>query len=102
MAGRDTFADEILAILGEATASGSYQKTDILASGEAVTYTFSQAVGIGSQAAEQGYIKHFAQKPPNWALLQHPFHLTRLCRLAIDHQSPLPEILPSNKASENP
>mgnify|MGYP000934430280 CR=1 FL=1 len=96
MAGRDTFADEIIAILGEATASGSFHKTVVLASGESVTYTFSQAVGMGSQAAEQGYIKHFAQKPPDWALLQHPYHLTRLCRLAIDHKSPIPEKLPSN------
>lgn len=96
MTGRDTFADDILAILGEITGSGSFKKTVVLASGESVFYTFSQAVGMGSQAAEQSYIKHFAQKPPDWALLQHPYHLTRLCRLAIDHQSPLPEKLPSN------
>lgn len=102
MPGRNTFADDILAILGEATAPGSFKKTVVLASGESVTYTFSQAVGTGSQAAEQGYMKHFAQQPPDWVLLQHPYHLARLCRLAIDHKSPLPEKLPSNNASENP
>lgn len=101
MVERDTFADDILAILGEVTVPGSFQKTVVLASGESVTYTFSQAVGIGSQAAEQGYLKHFVKKPPNWALLQHPYHLTRLCRLAIDHKSPLPEKLQPYKASEN-
>jgi hypothetical protein len=96
MAGRNTFADDILAILGEATAPGSFQKSVVLASGESVTYTFSQAVGMGSKVAEHSYIKHFAQKPPDWTLLLHPYHLTRLCSLAIDHQSPLPEKLPSN------
>lgn len=100
MDGHVDFADAILTILGQATASGNFHKTVEMASGKTVTYTFSQAVGIGSQASERSYIDQFKQPPPDWALIQHPYHLTSLCRLAIDRNTPLPEKYPTNNTTE--
>lgn len=94
----DMFENEICRLLGEEaelirakkTGSGSFEKTVLTENGDTVTWRFPLASGFRQLSAFRQYCQRFEAEPPDWLDRRPPFHMSRLCELAIIHDRPLP------------
>ncbi len=80
----------ILEILSKKPATGMFTKIVELGNNEKVTYRFSWVVGMHLNHVSRMYKDHFGSALPDWVNLQHPRHMVKLCQLALDTSSPLP------------
>ena len=80
-------------ILSCKTGSGVFTKTVDLAIAEKVSYGFSQVTGLYSSFVCREYVSDFRVAPPIWVRTQHPYHVTHLCKLALESKISLPDAL---------
>ena len=78
--------DEILGNPG----TGSSTQERILPSGRKITHHCSWSTGMGWLHSLKNYESNFGDAP-SWLIYFHPVHRIRLCTLAIDFNSPIPE-----------
>lgn len=90
----EAYAQELLDIFEEAIGAGGFKREVTLPSGEVVTHSFWLAVGWGSSFYQSEYVAHFQRDLPAWAMLQHPYHISCMCRLSAKYCKPLPEEAP--------
>ena len=93
------FQQKIREIVSELTQTGPFKKVVATESGDTVIYRVSLASGWGSDFRAGEYQRHFGKGLPKWAQLRHPYHIMRLCTLAITHNRPLPNQNPLNSSS---
>jgi hypothetical protein len=88
------FSAAILEELNISAGGGSFSREVTLSSGEKIVQRLSQATGYASMAAAGKYRLHFRRPLPSWIQLEHPYHLSVLCRLAIERNEFLPDDRP--------
>jgi hypothetical protein len=93
--------DEIIKIISQVTATGSFSQTVTRTDGQLITYRFAWAVGMGSLHYKSQYRKHFAEEEPAWVLLEHPYHQFRLYKESVIANLPLPDRCPNFLRSES-
>jgi len=87
----ESYPDEqIIKIISQVTATGNFSQTVTRTDGQAITYRFAWAVGMGSLHYKAQYRKHFGEEEPSWALLEHPYHQFRLYKESVVANLPLP------------
>ena len=77
---------------GENMSGGSFKETLILANNQKITFEFPLATGLAWNASMSSYQVRFGLLP-DWVLSLHPSHRTRLCKLCIDIDQVLPNII---------
>jgi hypothetical protein len=77
---------------GVTLSGGSFKETVILASKQQITFEFSLAVGWAWNASRSSYKVRFGILP-DWVLLLHPIHRVTLCKLSIDIDQELPDVI---------
>ena len=93
---RPSYPDaEIIKIISQDTATGSFTRTVTRTDGQLITYRFAWAVGMGSLHYKSQYRKHFAEEEPAWVLLEHPYHQFRLYKESVIANLPLPDRCPN-------
>ncbi len=90
----EAYAQELLDIFEDPIGWGGFKREVALPSGEVVTHRFSLAVGWGSSFRQSEYVAYFQRDFPAWAMLQHPYHISCMCRLSAKYGKPLPEEAP--------
>jgi len=85
----EDFLKTIEQLLGNA-GSGSFTEECLLPSGLKVTHRLSLAVGFGSLHELQQYRSKFGE-PPDWLRFCHPYHRSKLCRMARETNIRLPK-----------
>ena len=96
-----SYPDErIIKIISQVTATGNFSQTVTRTDGQAITYRFAWAVGMGSLHYKAQYRKHFGEEEPSWALLEHPYHQFRLYKESVVADLPLPERCPNFPRSD--
>jgi hypothetical protein len=87
--------EQIIKIISQVTTTGNFSQTVTRTDGQAITYRFAWAVGIGSLHYKGQYRKHFGEEEPSWALLEHPYHQFRLYKESVVANLPLPGRCPN-------
>jgi hypothetical protein len=95
------FEAKIRDVLAIPAGGGQYKKVVTHESGEVETHTCCWAEGIESIYYGGAYKKYFGLPLPKWVQDCHPKRLSRLCKLSIAHDIPLPNRSPqSNSESQ--
>jgi len=95
------FEAKICDVLATPEGGGQYKKIVTHESGVVETHTCCWAEGIESIYYEGAYKKYFGMPLPKWVQNSHPKRISRLSRLSIDHDIPLPNRIPqSNSESQ--
>jgi hypothetical protein len=97
---RDQFDHELAEILNEETGSGNFLRKGYGPGGIECVHHFSLAVGFGSLMWISKYRKRFRVEVPEWTELANPYHVARMCRLAVEHRRRLPKVRPELPSSE--
>ena len=71
---------------------GSFKETVIFASKRQITFEFPLASGWAWNASKSSYQVRF-DTLPDWVLSLHPSHRTTLCKLSIDIDQELPDVI---------
>jgi hypothetical protein len=71
---------------------GSFKETVIFASKRQITFEFPLASGWAWNASKSSYQVRFGALP-DWVLSLHPSHRTTLCKLSIDIDQELPDVI---------
>ena len=71
---------------------GSFKETVIFASKRQITFEFPLASGWAWNASKSSYQVRFGALP-DWVLSLHPSHRTTLCKLSIDTDQELPDVI---------
>ena len=78
--------------VGVTLSGGSFKETVIFASKQQITIEFPLAVGLAWNASMSLYKVRFGLLP-GWVLLLHPIHRVTLCKLSIDNDQELPNVI---------
>ena len=71
---------------------GNFKETVIYASKRQITFEFPLALGWAWNASKSSYQVRFGILP-DWVLSLHPSHRTTLCKLSIDIDQKLPDVI---------
>ena len=77
---------------GVTLSGGSFKETAILASKQQITFEFPLASGWAWNASKSSYQVRFGILP-YWILSLHPIHRATLCKLSIDIDQELPNVI---------
>ena len=77
---------------GVTLSGGSFKETVILGSKQHITFEVSLASGLAWNASKSSYQVCFGILP-DWVLSLHPNHRTTLCKLSIDIDQELPNVI---------
>ena len=77
---------------GETLSRGRFKETVIFASKRQITFEFPLASGWAWNASKSSYQVRFGALP-DWVLSLHPSHRTTLCKLSIDIDQELPDVI---------
>ena len=77
---------------GETLSRGSFKETVIFASKRQITFEFPLASGWAWNASKSSYQVRFGILP-DWVLSLHPSQRTTLCKLSIDIDQELPDVI---------
>lgn len=95
MSGRRTvFVRRLARILAEEVNSGNFSRHGIDTEGRPCVHHFAWAVGMASTVWEGKYCKRFGRDVPNWTELCNPYHVSRLCEMALESNLRLPKTYP--------
>jgi hypothetical protein len=86
-------ARDLKAILNSKVSGGSFTEHHVLPSGTRVSYSFSQATGLGSVQAAERYKAEFGEIP-RWVVVSHPAHRRQFFDWALLNETPLPSSAP--------
>lgn len=82
--------NSIREILEEPAQSGCYNLIRTFPSGKIVTISCSWSSGMGSLMMLQKYRNRF-DDAPKWLKLCHPYHCSKICKLALEYSVKIPE-----------
>jgi hypothetical protein len=85
--------EELRAILTSKVSGGLFTEHHVLPTGTRVSFSFSQATGLGSAKAAARYKTQFGEIP-GWVAVCHPAHRQQLCDWALLNEIPLPPSAP--------
>ena len=77
---------------GVTMSGGDFKETVILASKRNITFEFTLAAGWAWNASKSSYQIRFGILP-DWVLSLHPTHRATLCKLSIDIEQKLPDVI---------
>ena len=90
-ANRDFF-EKVIDIVESLCQTGSFKKQVTLENGRQAVYRFSWAVGMGHSRTTGEYARMFGKPVPEWVMRRPPYHIHRLCALAIEQHQKLPTL----------
>ena len=94
---RTVFLRRLARILAEEVNSGKFSRPGIDAEGGSCVHHFSWAVGMALLHWGAKYRKRFGWRLPDWCELCNPYHVSRLCEMALEASLRLPKTYPVRK-----
>jgi hypothetical protein len=89
-----SFHEEILEVLAEVPQQGSFPHRVVKEGGAEITHFVSWSTGMGSLAVAADYERELGQPAPRWVQEEDPWHILRLCALAMRRRELLPDTRP--------
>lgn len=97
---RQVFKRRLAKILNEDEGCGMYSRPGIDAQGQPCTHHFALADGMASQMWEGKYRKQFRCELPGWTSLCNPYHVSRMCELALAANRRVPARHPAARGTK--